>query len=161
VTAPSLIATYATIVPPDWADYNRHMTEFRYLQCFGEASDAFLLLAGMDGAYLAAHGSFFTVETHIRHLYETPVGMAIHVTTQVLAARGKTLHLFHQLHHDGGTLSATGEHMLVHVSAQTRRASLPSPALGEALARMAADHAPLPKPEGSGRAVGERKKEIG
>ena len=26
----------------DWIDYNGHMTEFRYLQAFSEATDAFL-----------------------------------------------------------------------------------------------------------------------
>jgi carnitine 3-dehydrogenase len=155
------LATFACIVPPEWADYNAHMTEFRYLQCFGEASDDVLRMAGMDGAYLAAHGSFFTVETHIRHVHETRIGTGIRVTTQVLGAKGKTLHLFHALHHNDGLLAATGEHMLVHVSSQTRQAIMPSAKLGDALARMAAGHAHLPKPEGSGRAIGERQKEIG
>ena len=58
----------------DWVDYNGHMTEFRYLQVFGDATDAFLALIGMDAAYRAAGGSVYTVETHIRHRREAKAG---------------------------------------------------------------------------------------
>ena len=34
------IETVNRTVPPDWTDYNNHMNEARYLQCFADATDA-------------------------------------------------------------------------------------------------------------------------
>ena len=42
---------------PDWTDYNGHMTEYRYLNCFGDASDAVMLHIGCDKAYIEAGNS--------------------------------------------------------------------------------------------------------
>jgi carnitine 3-dehydrogenase len=44
---------YEGTVPPDWIDYNGHMTESRYLEIFGYATDALLARIGMDAAMLA------------------------------------------------------------------------------------------------------------
>ena len=38
-------------VRPEWIDYNGHMTDSRYLQVFGDATDALLRYAGIDDAY--------------------------------------------------------------------------------------------------------------
>jgi hypothetical protein len=40
-------------VLPEWVDYNGHAHESRYLQAFGDASDALLRHLGIDAAYLA------------------------------------------------------------------------------------------------------------
>ena len=37
---PSPLTLHQGTVPPEWVDYNNHMTESRYLQAFGDASDA-------------------------------------------------------------------------------------------------------------------------
>ncbi|MGR3466637.1 MAG: carnitine 3-dehydrogenase [Shimia sp.] len=153
LTAPVL--TLARAVPLDWTDYNGHMNEARYLQAFGDATDRFMALIGCDATYIAAGGSYFTAETHIRHLDEVHAGAALRVETQVLAGAGKKMHLFHTMY-EGDRLLATGEHMLIHVSLETRRASDPAPSVAEALAQVAAAHAALPRPEGAGRAVGVR-----
>lgn len=143
-------------IPPDWTDYNNHMNEARYLQCFGDASDAFMRMIGCDAHYIASGGSYFTVETHIRHIAEVRVNEPVHAMTQVLAGTiGKRMHLFHSLYHADGRLLATGEHMLVHVSLATRSASEPTPAIGRKLAGIAKKHARLPLPKGAGRFVGQ------
>jgi carnitine 3-dehydrogenase len=149
------IRTLERTVPPDWTDYNNHMNEARYLQCFGDATDAFMRLVGCDADYIATGGSFFTVETHIRHLDEVRALEPIVAETQCLEGRGKRMRLFHRLRHADGRLLATGEHMLVHVSLATRAASEPGPAVAARLAEIAALHAALPFPEGAGRAVGQ------
>ena len=149
------ILTTERRVPPDWTDYNNHMNEARYLQCFGDATDAFMRLVGCDAAYMESGSSFFTVETHSRHLDESRINEAIHTKTQLLLAEGKKMHLFHYLYHADGRLLATGEHMLVHVSLETRATSLPSQAMQAMLATIAQQHSRLPKPDGSGRAVGQ------
>ncbi len=149
------IRTTRRRIPPDWTDYNNHMNEARYLQCFGDATDAFMRLIGCDADYIHNGKSYFTVETHIRHLDEVRVNEQVHTTTQVLSGAGKKMQLFHCLYHDNGTLLATGEHMLIHVSLETRAACIPDVEVLEALEAIAVLHARLPAPEGVGRAVGQ------
>jgi len=149
-----LIRSYAHTVPHDWVDYNGHMTEHRYLECFSHATDEIMRQAGVGDAYIAAGGSFFTVETHIRHIDEVMAGEPIYVDTQILRVAGKKMHLFHSLYHQSGRLLATGEHMLLHVDMKKRRASEPSDIVAAALAEMAAGHSALDLPKAAGRAVG-------
>ena len=149
------IVTVARAVPLDWTDYNGHMNEARYLQAFGDATDQMMALVGCDADYIATGGSYFTAETHIRHLDEVHAGAKIRIETQVLAGAGKKMHLFHRMF-EGQRELATGEHMLIHVSLETRRASEPSDGVAAALERVAAAHAALPEPEGAGKAVGVR-----
>ncbi|MEM6897880.1 MAG: thioesterase family protein, partial [Pseudomonadota bacterium] len=147
------LPTVARTVPLDWVDYNGHMNEARYLQAFGDATDRFMEIIGCDAAYIAAGLSYFTAETHIRHLDEVHAGAEITITTQVLLGAGKKLHLWHEMR-EGARLLATGEHMLIHVSLETRRGAEPSAAVAGRLAEIAEAHAALPRPDGAGRAVG-------
>ena len=61
------------------------MTEHRYLQVFGDTSDALLRLIGVDLDYVEAGHSYYTVETHIRHLGEAKLGDALYSTCQILS----------------------------------------------------------------------------
>src|SRR5215207_6646188 len=61
---------HSTRVLPEWVDYNGHAHESRYLQVFGDATDALLGYVGVGSAYLTAGGSYYTVETHLSHLGE-------------------------------------------------------------------------------------------
>ena len=153
VSAP--ILTVRRSVPLDWTDYNGHMNEARYLQAFGDATDRFMALIGCDADYIATGGSYFTAETHIRHMDEAVAGDLIEVRTQVLAGAGKKLHLYHEMY-EGKRLLASGEHFLLHVSLESRRPSNPSVEISAALERIAEAHASLPLPDGAGRSVGQR-----
>jgi carnitine 3-dehydrogenase len=144
-------------VPADWTDYNNHMNEARYGQCFSDATDALMRLIGADSDYVAGGLSYFTAEGHIRFLDEVAALEPVHVETRVLGGAGKKMHLFHSLYHADGRLLATGEYMLIHVNLNTRSACEPTPAVAEKLAEIAAAHAALPVPEGAGRAVGQRR----
>ena len=149
------ILTLQKQVPPDWTDYNNHMNESRYLQCFADASDALLRMIGVNADYVANCGSWFTVETHIRHIDEVAALQPLRATTQVLRAEGKKLHIFHRLYREPDTLLATAEHLLLHVDLETRSASEPIGEVALGLAKLAAAHTGLPQPEGAGRAVGD------
>ncbi|MEL6549797.1 MAG: carnitine 3-dehydrogenase [Pseudomonadota bacterium] len=149
------VQTVHRAVPLDWTDYNGHMNEARYLQAFGDATDRFMEMIGCDAAYIASGGSYFTAETHIRHLDEVHAGAVITITTQVLEGAGKKMHLWHEMR-AGARLLATGEHMLIHVSLETRRASPPSEAVAARLGAYAEAHARLGRPDGAGRAVGAK-----
>ena len=148
------LSLHEAVVDPSWVDYNGHMTEARYLHVFAESTDAFLRHVGIDAAYLDRGHSAYTVETHLRHLREVAGLEALRVTTQVLGADDKRVHLFHVMTHarTGDTL-ATGEHLLLHVDTAAGRAT---PWVEPVVARVtaaAAAHAALPVPEGVGRAV--------
>ncbi|MDL2401977.1 carnitine 3-dehydrogenase [Rhizobium mayense] len=147
-----------TKVSPAWVDYNGHMTEHRYLQVFGDTSDALLRLIGVDFAYVERGHSYYTVETHIRHLAEAKLGRAIHSTCQVLSADEKRLRVFHTIYDTAtGEAIATGEHMLLHVDAKAGKAA---PAPEEVLSKIrpiAEAHEKLPVPEGAGRHVGQKR----
>jgi carnitine 3-dehydrogenase len=146
---------FATGVPADWVDYNGHVHESRYLQLFADATDALLGRLGLDAGHLEAGGSYFTVETHLFHLRQLEAGDRVSVTTQVLDADEKRLHVFHTLLRDGeGDPVATAEQMLLHVDTAAGRAA-PAPGdVLEAVLRLRDEHASLPRPERAGRSIG-------
>ena len=150
------ILTYITKVPKEWADYNGHMTEARYLECFSEATTEMMSIIGADEEYILNIGSYFTVETHIRHLDEVQIGESIKAKTQVIFGENKKLHLFHWLNHEDGRLLATAEHMLIHVDLKTRGASMPNDLVLKRMGLVYEAHKKLPKPEGINRAVGDK-----
>lgn len=149
---------HAATVPGDWIDYNGHMNESRYLQVFSDASDALLRLIGVDEDYLARGFSWFTVETHIRHLGEGHLGDRLEVATQVLAGDAKRLHIFQTIERPAdGAVLATGEQLLLHVDARAGRVGPAEEPVAGRLARLAEAQSTLPRPEGAGRRVGERR----
>jgi carnitine 3-dehydrogenase len=148
------LALHTAQVAPDWVDYNGHAHESRYLQVFGDASDALFAYLGIDADYLAS-GSYFTVESHLSHLREALLDDRLAVATQVLDWDARRLHVFHSLTREGdGELLATAEQLFLHVDTAARRAA-PASAVVLARARRIADaHAALPRPDRAGRSIG-------
>jgi carnitine 3-dehydrogenase len=145
---------FETAVDPGWLDYNGHMTEARYGDVFGYATDAFLRHVGLDDSYLERGYSAYTVEGHIRYLREAAAHEPLSVGTQVLGADEKRLHVFHALTHGrSGEILATGEYMLLHVDTAAGRVCAWLEPVGARIAAAAAAHAHLPLPEGAGRAI--------
>ena len=68
---------------PAWIDYNGHMNESHYLTVLSNATDNFMAYIGVDEQYIERGGSYFTVETHIRHLDEAKLNAPLAVTTQL------------------------------------------------------------------------------
>ncbi|MBQ0716586.1 MAG: carnitine 3-dehydrogenase [Sulfitobacter litoralis] len=144
---------HETRVPGEWLDYNGHMTEFRYLQVFGDATDAFLGHIGMDDAYRSAGRSVYTVETHIRHLAETKVNTRLSVKSIVLGHDAKRIRLHHEMVDEAGQVQATAEHMLMHVDTEAGRASPMAAPLTERLAALSPGQSGLEVPEHAGRPI--------
>jgi carnitine 3-dehydrogenase len=141
-------------VQPSWVDYNGHAHESAYLRVTGDATDALLRLVGVDDAYLGAGGSYFTVETHICHLRELTAGERVHVTTQVLGADEKRLHVFHRVHRTADVeLLATIEQMLLHVDTVAGRAAAARPGVLARVLEVAEAHRLLEPPERVGRRI--------
>mgnify|MGYP003327108076 CR=1 FL=1 len=127
------------IIKKEWTDYNNHMNEARYLQAFGDATDKFMEIIGCDEEYISSGSSYFTAETHIRHIDEVRAGALIKIFTYCLIGKGKKLHLFHIMK-QGERYLASGEHILIHVSLETRSSSMPSKKIQNTLSSIAKFH---------------------
>ncbi len=110
---------HEAIVSPSWIDYNGHMTESRYLEVLADATDAFLRRIGIDQAYVDSGRSYYTVETHIRHLGEAHAGERLYVASRLLGHDAKRLHLFHELRRAGDDVA--GRHRRAHAAARRPR----------------------------------------
>jgi carnitine 3-dehydrogenase len=147
-----------SVVRPEWVDYNRHMSDFRYGQLFGDAVDVLFRRAGVNEAYRATGRMYYTVENHIKHLGEAKVGEPLYVTVQVLAADDKRLHVFQRLHRGrDDKMIATAEQMYLHVDTKAAKASPADPKIRGEFASIRAEHAGLAPPPGAGRPVGQGK----
>ena len=148
------LLTISTPVQPEWIDDNQHMTEYCYLKLFGEATDVVLAQIGAGAAYVAAGHSWYTVETHIRHLGQSRLGEPIEVRTRVVAADAKRLRLFHEmvsLKQDA--VIASAEHMLVHVDAKAEKSAPAPQSMQDKALALVAGQAHLPSPDGMGRQI--------
>jgi carnitine 3-dehydrogenase len=146
----ALLRLMEFVVRPEWIDYNGHMTDSRYLQVFGDATDALLRYAGVDDAYRNSGRALFTVESHVRHVAEARALEALYVTTQVLELDDKRLRLYHSLHRRrDDVLVATAEQLYLHVSGG--RAAALDAEVHACLERVRGAHARLPLPPHAGR----------
>jgi acyl-CoA thioester hydrolase len=141
-------------VSRDWVDYNGHMSESCYLLVFGDQSDAFFRLIGIDEAYRAGGHSLFTVQTMIFNLAEAHLGDHLDLSLQLLDADEKRLHIFHAMHNaETGVLLATGEQMLVHVDMAAGRSTPMPNEIHARVQAVRAVHANLSRPAQAGRTI--------
>ena len=148
------LALFTAEVLPEWLDYNGHMTESRYLQVFGDATDALLNFAGMNETYRTQGFSVYTVETHIRHLLEVAGGEPLTVETQLLGFDEKRLRIVHKLlHASSGDVLATAEHMLLHVNTEAGKACPFGKKLYEKLEKIWQGHQNLDVPDYGGKGI--------
>lgn len=143
-------------VLPGWIDYNGHMTESRYYFANSETVDNFLRMIGAGMEYVAAGHSYYSAETHIRHLGEAKLGDQLRGELQIISADEKRFRSFVRIM-KGDECVATVEQLCLHVD---MKAGKTVPASAEVWARLdavAKAHEGLPQPEGAGRAVGQKK----
>jgi carnitine 3-dehydrogenase len=141
-----------TEVRAEWVDYNGHMTDSRYLQVFGDATDALLRAVGVDDAYRESGRALYTVETHVTHRAQAQALEPLYVTTQVLGLDDKRVHLYHCLmRRRDDCLIATGEQLYLHVNRVAGKASPMDGAVRARLERIRAAHASIADPAASRR----------
>jgi len=143
-------------VLPGWIDYNGHMTESRYYFANSETVDAFLRLIGAGMDYVAAGHSYYSAETHIRHLGEAKLGDRLRGELQIISADEKRFRSFVRVM-KGDECVATIEQLCLHVDMKEGRTVAAAPEVWAKLKAVADAHAGLPLPEGAGRAVGQKK----
>jgi carnitine 3-dehydrogenase len=139
-----LVETY---VRPEWVDYNGHMTDSRYLQVFGDATDALLRAVGVDDAYRESGRALYTVETHVTHVAEANALEPLYVTTQILGLDDKRVHLYHCLYRRrDDRLVASAEQLYLHVNRAAGKASSMDGALRANLEKIFTAHASIAEP---------------
>jgi carnitine 3-dehydrogenase / betainyl-CoA thioesterase len=144
-----------TTVRPEWIDYNRHMTDFRYGQVFGDAMDALYRRVGADETYRAGGRMYYSVESHTRHLGEAKAGESIYVTTQLLGVDDKRLHVFLRLHRGrDDVLIATAEQLHLHVDTARAKATAVDPGVRAKLDAIRQSQSALARPSEAGRSIG-------
>lgn len=149
---------HRTTAPPEWMDYNDHMSESCFLLAFGDSADAFFRFLGIDEAYRAAGNSLYTSQTHLHHRHEVTLGEPLVMTVQLLDHDLRRLHIHHEMRHgETGVLLAEAEQLLVHVDTVAgRSADLPDDLLRR-LDAIAAAHRALPRPDVVGKPMGIRR----
>ena len=142
-------------VRPEWVDYNGHMTDSRYLQVCGDATDALLRYAGVDDAYRRSGRAFYTVETHVMHQAEARALEPLYVLSRVLDVDDKRLRVFNALHRRRDDAQvATAEQLYLHVSSAAGKAAPMDAGVRARLAALQAAQAQLPPPAEAGRLGG-------
>jgi carnitine 3-dehydrogenase len=145
-----------TEVRPEWVDYHGHMTDSRYLQVFGDATDALLRYAGVDEAYRRSGRALYTVETHVTHQAEARALEPLYVTSRVLEVDDKRVALFHALYRGRDDAQvATAEQLYLHVDSAAGKASAMDAGVRARLAALQAAQARLPLPPEAGRLAGK------
>src|SRR4029077_12048728 len=143
-----------TVVRPEWVDYNRHMSDFRYGQLFGDATDALFRQIGVDEAYRDTGRMYYSVESHVRHLGEAKAGEPLYVTTQLLGVDDKRLHVFHRMHRGrDDMLIATAEQLHLHVDTARAKATAVDTGLRAKLDAIRRTQSALARPPEAGRSI--------
>lgn len=143
-------------VLPEWIDYNGHMNIAYYSLVFDKALDWFADILGCGWDYTRqGKGSLFALEAHLVYAREVKQGDPLRVTFQLIGHDAKRMHFFEQMYHaEEGYLAATSEQMAIHVDLATRRSSPWPHDVQDALARLDAAHAGMPRPASLGRVIG-------
>jgi carnitine 3-dehydrogenase len=148
---------HETAAPPEWMDYNDHMSESCFLLAFGDSADAFFRYIGIDEAYRAAGHSLYTSQTHLHHRREVALGEPLAMTLQMLDLDHRRLHIYHEMRHgETGDLIAMAEQLLVHVDTEAGRSADMPADLYRRVEAVRAAHAGLPRPAVVGHPIAIR-----
>jgi len=149
------LPSHEEVVRAEWIDVNGHMNLAYYIVIFDHATDVAYDALDIGVAYRERTGnSSFIVETHTLYEREAKEGERLRVTSRLLGADAKRVHLFHEMFRaNTDERVATHELLALHIDMRTRRtAPFPSDtqaALGAAVRAQAE----RPLPNGVGRRI--------
>ena len=158
MTQSPLIDLHRENVRPDWVDYNGHMNVAYYVLVFDHATDALLDFIGLNQSHRECTGcSVFVAEAHLTYEKEALENDMLRISTQVLDADEKRIHIFHRmLSNNSDHLIATNELMILSVDLTTRRVTPLARKIMANLRPIIASHSKLTRPEQAGRVIGIR-----
>lgn len=144
----------------DWIDYNGHLNMAFYNVLFDRGCDHGFELLGMGPDYAENRKlTIYTAEAHVRYLREVHLGDKVRASFQIIDHDEKRLHVFQELRHADGWLSATSETIALHIDMNGPNvAPFPDDVL-EKLTEMGRQHSRLPYPENAGRRIEIRRKQ--
>jgi acyl-CoA thioester hydrolase len=154
MSIPAPFDRYEGEVLPEWIDLNGHMNLAYYTVLFDYATDLLFETIGIGRGYKDAtnHGTF-VVETHNLYERELLVGERVRVGTQILGADDKRIHLAHEMFTPRGERAATQELLFLSIDLGARRVVPFLPDAQRMVARAAAAHAGLKRPDWVGRHI--------
>ncbi|TWH01066.1 (3S)-malyl-CoA thioesterase [Mesorhizobium sp. J18] len=146
-------------IEKDWIDYNGHLNMAYYNVLFDRCCDEAFELLGMGPGYASERKlTIYTAEAHVCYVRELHLGHPVTSTFHLLDHDEKRIHVYQELRHVDGWLSATSEVLSLHVDMNGPRVA-PFPVdIMEKIQAMAAAHAVLPLPERAGRSIGIKRK---
>ncbi|MFY0312139.1 thioesterase family protein [Leisingera sp. D0M16] len=110
-------------VPPEWSDYNGHMSAPYFAVAFGAANDQAMEVLGLGCAYREHTGNgLYVVEARYTYRIGMASGDAYRVSTWLGGADDKRLSLTHRLTRSNGQIAAEAEILFVHVDRSGPRA---------------------------------------
>ena len=153
---PAPFGQFAGEVRREWIDSNGHMNLAYYIVLFDEGSELFFEALGYGPAYRTAHNHGpYAVETHTLYQRELLAGARVRVTSQLLAADAKRLHVAYEMFcAEDSARAACQEVLYLNVDLAARRVTPFAPGLQERIGAAMTAHLQLPRPAWVGRHVG-------
>lgn len=143
----------------DWIDYNGHLNMAFYNVLFDRGCDEVFEALGIGADYLKERRlTIYTAEAHVRYIRELHLGDRVQVSVQLIDHDEKRLHVYEELRHADGWLSATSETLALHVDMNGPKVTKFPSDIMEKVTTMANDHSQLPYPEDAGRRIEIRRK---
>ena len=132
------LPTYKATIQPEWIDFNGHVRDAYYTLVASYAIDDFMDHVGLDAGYRTrTQCTLYTLELHIHYLREVKQSDDLSVTSGVLDADKKRIHLACRMECTrlGSEAAATADFMLMHVhqGEQVRAANFPEDLLARLL----------------------------
>lgn len=147
-------------VRPEWIDYNGHLYDGYYAVIFAKAVDEFLIRVAITPAVReTTKHTLYTMETHVRFLWEVKLGTPVSVTCQLLELDAKRVRVFLSMHDKvRNIVVATSEQMLMSIDQSGEAHSAPwLPDTARILEGLLKEHALLAMPKDAGRSIAIRR----
>ena len=144
-----------------WIDYNDHVNMAYYNLMFDQSSGAAIDILNLGEAYRRVEGkTLVTAEAHVTYIRELKAGSTVRASFRLLDADAKSLHVYQELFHSEGWLSATSESLLLHVDLKPSggpKVVRFSPDILEDVQTMLRYHRSLPRTKYMGKTIGIRR----
>lgn len=126
-------------VPPEWADYNGHMSAPYYAVAFGQANELAMEALDLGHVYRERTGyALYVVEARYTYRLGMGGGDAYKLCTWLGGADDKRLSLTHRMTRDDGHTAAEAEILFVHANCSGPCAAPFAPRLRARLTGMSA-----------------------
>ena len=159
MTSDIFYGSYMT-VEADWIDYNGHLNMAYYSVLFDRTCDLAFSSLGLGPSLAESRRrTTYTAEAHIRYIRELHVDNKVRGTFQILDYDSKRIHIYQELHHESGWLSATCETLALHIDMDGPRVTTFDDDIYSRIEAMGRAHSGLPRPDLVGRPIGIRRKD--